>query len=39
MIDDYNQLVERYNVLAGQIKTEITDYNNQVNVFNNCVSG
>ncbi len=39
MADDYNQLVEKYNLLVGQIKEAIAKYNNQVNIFNNCVTG
>ncbi|MDP3882901.1 MAG: CAP domain-containing protein, partial [Candidatus Staskawiczbacteria bacterium] len=39
MADDYNQLVARYNSLAEKTKLEISDYNNQINIFNNCVSG
>lgn len=39
MINDYNQLVSRYNVLAEQVKSEIIQYNSQVNIFNNCVAG
>ena len=39
MIDDYNQLIENYNSLAEQVKESIARYNEQVNVFNNCVAG
>jgi hypothetical protein len=39
MIDDYNQMVLRYNLLAEEIKLRISEYNAEVNVFNNCVSG
>ncbi|MDP3883131.1 MAG: CAP domain-containing protein [Candidatus Staskawiczbacteria bacterium] len=39
MADDYNQLVARYNSLAEKTKLEILDYNSQINIFNNCVSG
>jgi len=39
MVDDYNQLVAQYNGLADELKRIITAYNNQVNTFNNCVSG
>lgn len=39
MIDDYNQLVVRYNSLAETVKSIILQYNNQVNIFNNCVAG
>jgi len=39
MVDDYNQLVAQYNILADQLKGIITTYNNQVNIFNQCVAG
>ncbi len=39
MIDDYNQLVAQYNLLAETTKNIIAQYNNQVNIFNNCVAG
>lgn len=39
MVDDYNQLVEQYNLLAEEVKMNIANYNNQVNIFNNCVAG
>lgn len=39
MVDDYNQMVLRYNLLAEDIKLRISEYNAEVNVFNNCVSG
>ncbi len=39
MINDYNQLVAQYNSLASQVKQIIATYNNQVNIFNNCVAG
>lgn len=39
MIDDYNQLVVQYNLLAETTKTIITQYNIEVNNFNNCVAG
>ena len=39
MIDDYNKLVAQYNLLAQQVKEAVATYNNQVNIFNNCVKG
>jgi len=39
LIDDYNQLVESYNSLAETVKTLISHFNNQVNIFNQCVAG
>ncbi len=39
MVDDYNQLVAQYNLMASQVKQTIATYNNQVNIFNNCVAG
>jgi uncharacterized protein YkwD len=39
MVNDYNQLIEQYNSLAKQMKEIIILYNNQVNIFNNCVAG
>jgi len=39
MIDSYNQLVAQYNSLAEELKGFIATYNNQVNIFNNCVAG
>ena len=39
MINDYNQLVREYNSLAETTKTLISQYNKQVNNFNNCVAG
>lgn len=38
LIDDYNSLVENYNLLAQQTKNNISQYNQQVNDFNNCVA-
>lgn len=37
MINDYNQLVQSYNNLAEELKKDISQYNNQVNIFNKCV--
>ena len=39
LVDQYNQLVRRYQSLAGEAKGFITQYNNQINIFNQCVSG
>ncbi len=39
MVDEYNHLVGQYNSLAEITKQSIANYNNQVNVFNNCVNG
>ncbi|MCX6720708.1 MAG: CAP domain-containing protein [Candidatus Staskawiczbacteria bacterium] len=39
MINDYNQLVIEYNSLAEKLKKDIIIYNDQVNIFNNCVAG
>jgi len=39
MINDYNQLVSQYNSLAENSKSDIAKFNNQVNIYNNCVAG
>lgn len=39
MVDDYNLLVVQYNSMAEQLKVAIAKYNNQVNVFNDCLAG
>ncbi len=39
MINDYNQQIVQYNSLAGKAKAEILTFNNQVNIFNSCVTG
>ena len=39
MINDYNQIVVQYNSLADTTKKIISQYNDQINVFNNCVTG
>lgn len=39
MVNDYNQMVVQYNLLAEEVKKTIILYNNQVNIFNNCVAG
>jgi hypothetical protein len=38
MVDDYNQLVTQYNSFAEETKRNIAAYNNQVNIFNLCVT-
>ena len=37
--DIYNQLVSQYQSLASDVKVLILQYNNQVNIFNQCVKG
>lgn len=39
LADQYNQLVKQYQSLADEAKGFITQYNNQVNIFNQCVAG
>ena len=39
LADQYNQLVGQYQSLADEAKVFITQYNNQVNIFNQCVAG
>ncbi len=39
LIDEYNQLVNEYNLLNQETKNIILQYNNQINIFNECVSG
>jgi len=39
LADLYNQLVKQYQSLADEAKGFITQYNNQVNIFNQCVAG
>jgi len=39
LVDEYNQLVAQYNVMNQETKNLIVQYNNQVNVFNQCVAG
>lgn len=39
LVDQYNQLVGQYQSLANEAKEFIAQYNNQVNVFNQCVAG
>ncbi len=38
-ISEYNNLVQRYNKLLDETKVLVKEYNNQVTVFNSCVSG
>lgn len=38
-VDAYNKLVEQYQALASDVKILILQYNNQVNIFNDCVKG
>jgi hypothetical protein len=37
-VEEYNVLVAQYNALVGEIKTLIDKYNNQVKLFNTCLS-
>lgn len=39
LVDAYNQLIEQYQTLASDVKILILQYNNQVNIFNDCVKG
>ena len=39
LVDEYNKLVGQYNLLANKTKELILQYNNQINIFNNCVAG
>lgn len=39
MIKEYNQLVDEYEVLAQTVKNLVNQYNQQANIFNNCVKG
>lgn len=39
LVEEYNQLVKEYNSLNDQTKNIILQYNNQVNIFNQCVAG
>ena len=38
-VEEYNALVEQYNNLLGIIKIITGEYNDQVNSYNNCISG
>ena len=39
LVESYNRLVGQYQLLANEVKILITQYNNQVNIFNDCVKG
>lgn len=39
MVNDFNKMVEDYNLLAETTKNFVAQYNNQANIFNNCVGG
>ncbi len=39
LVAEYNQLVNRYQSLADESKGFFAQYNNQVNIFNQCVAG
>lgn len=39
MVNDYNDLIEEYNLLAETTKRLVIEYNNQVSNFNLCVTG
>ncbi len=39
LVDEYNQLVNEYNSLNQETKNLIVQYNNQINIFNQCVVG
>ncbi|MEK7663887.1 MAG: CAP domain-containing protein [Patescibacteria group bacterium] len=39
LVQNYNQLVNNYNALVQDTKNLILQYNNEVNLFNQCVSG
>lgn len=39
MVSDYNQAIEEYNQLVMKTKTIINQYNNQINIFNQCAIG
>jgi uncharacterized protein YkwD len=38
MVSDYNDMIERYNLLSKEIKSIVEIYNAQVNGFNRCAS-
>ena len=38
LVDEYNQLVNQYNPIAQNTKGFISQYNLEVNIFNNCVA-
>jgi len=39
LIDEYNEMVKEYNELVQVTKNLIVQYNNEVNIFNQCVRG
>ncbi len=39
LASQYNELVKQYNLLADKVKNVISQYNSQVNLFNQCVAG
>ena len=39
LVDEYNQLIEQYQSLANEAENFIVQYDNQVNIFNQCVAG
>lgn len=39
LVDQYNALISQYQSIVNESKVFITQYNNQVNVFNQCVAG
>ncbi len=39
LVDEYNALVAEYNSLNDKTKILISEYNSQVNIFNQCVAG
>ncbi len=39
LVDEFNQLVNEYNLLNQETKNLIMKYNNQINIFNQCVAG
>ena len=39
MVDDYNNMVRIYNLMAENLKSLVDDYNSEVKIFNDCVAG
>ena len=39
LVNEYNKLVNEYNLLGKETKNIILQYNNQINIFNNCLKG
>jgi len=39
MVDDYNNMVRIYNLMAENLKSLVDDYNGEVKIFNDCVAG